>query len=77
MRRDRVDVRRWQCADTLPYLALWSVGLVVWGWIFWNLRRLGGPVTFVERQIGHAWGAGVIGSIGVFVIEVILGLDRC
>jgi eukaryotic-like serine/threonine-protein kinase len=59
----------------MPYLGLWSVGLVVWGWIFWNLRRLGGPVTFVERQIGHAWGAGVIGSIFVFVIEVILGLD--
>jgi hypothetical protein len=58
-----------------PYLFLWSVGLIVWGAIFWNLRRRGGPVTFVEREIGHAWAAGVIASIGVFVVEVQLGLD--
>jgi serine/threonine-protein kinase len=57
-----------------PYLVLWTVGLVVWGTIFWNLRRRGGPVTFVERQIAHAWGAGVAASIGTFWIEVLLGL---
>src|SRR5262249_21086954 len=55
-----------------PYLALWSVGLVVWGMIFWQLRRRGGPVTFVERQIAHAWAAGVAASIGIFLIEVML-----
>ena len=56
-----------------PYLALWSIGLVAWGAIFWNLRRRGGPVTFVERQIAHAWGAGVTASIGIFLVEWILG----
>jgi predicted Ser/Thr protein kinase len=58
----------------LTYLLLWSVGLLVWGAAFWNLRRRGGPVTFVEREIGHAWAAGVIASIGVFIIEVQLHL---
>lgn len=57
-----------------PFLGLWSVGLVVWGTIFWNLRRRGGPVTFVERQIAHAWGAGVVASIGIFLVEVLLDL---
>ena len=33
------------------------------------------PVTFVERQIAHAWGAGVTASIGIFIIEIMLGLD--
>ncbi len=58
----------------LPYLLLWSIGLIVWGTIFWNLRRRGGPVTFVEREIAHAWAAGVIASIGVLIIEVQLEL---
>ncbi|MBI3406910.1 MAG: protein kinase [Planctomycetes bacterium] len=57
-----------------PYLGLWSVGLVLWGTIFWQLRRRGGPVTFVERQVAHAWAAGVVASIGVFIVEVILNL---
>jgi serine/threonine-protein kinase len=55
-----------------PYLAFWSIGLVGWGIIFMKLRRLGGPVTFVERQVAHAWGAGVTASIGIFIIEMIL-----
>ena len=56
-----------------PYMALWSIGLVAWGAIFWNLRRRGGPVTFVERQIAHAWGAGVTASIGIFLVEWLIG----
>ena len=56
------------------YMALWSIGLGAWGAIFWNLRRRGGPVTFVERQIAHAWGAGVTASICIFIIEIILRL---
>jgi serine/threonine protein kinase len=56
----------------LTYLLLWGVGLAVWGAIFWALRRRAGPVLFVERQIAHAWAAGVIGTIGVFVVEVLL-----
>ena len=55
------------------YLALWSVGLVTWGIILWRLRRRAGPVLFVERQIAHAWAAGVISSIMFFLIEVIMG----
>ena len=55
------------------YLGLWSVGLVAWGTIFWQLRRRGGPVLFVERQIAHAWAAGVAASIGMFVLEVLDG----
>src|SRR5205085_2384396 len=43
----------------LAYLTLWGVGLVAWGAIFMALRRRSGPVTFVERQIAHAWAAGV------------------
>ncbi len=58
-----------------PFLTLWSIGLVTWGTIFWAIRRRGGPVTFVERQIAHAWGAGVAASIGIFVVEVLLGLE--
>jgi serine/threonine protein kinase len=57
-----------------PYMAMWSIGLLAWAIIFWNLRRRGGPVTFVERQIAHAWGAGVIASIGIFLVEIQLGL---
>ncbi len=55
------------------YLVLWGVGLVTWGTIFWQLRRRGGPVRFVERQIGHAWAAGVCASVGMFVLEVVMG----
>ena len=62
----------WGVREPWPYLALWSIALVAWAVIFWNLRRRGGPVTFVERQIAHAWAAGVIASIGVFVVEILL-----
>jgi serine/threonine protein kinase len=60
--------------DHVWYLALWSVGLVTWGTIFWQLRRRAGPVLFVERQIAHAWAAGVCASIAMFVIEWQAGL---
>ena len=56
------------------YLAVWTVGLVTWGSILWKLRRRAGPVLFVERQIAHAWAAGVLASIAMFVIEVLSGL---
>jgi len=58
----------------LWYLGLWSFGLVAWGTIFWQLRRRAGPVLFVERQIAHAWAAGVCASIAMFVIEWVAGL---
>ena len=58
--------------DYLPFLCLWTIGLVLWGSLFWYWRRRAGPVTFVERQIAHAWAGGVIASIATFVVEVIL-----
>ncbi len=59
-------------SDHIAYLALWSIGLIAWGFILWQLRRRAGPVLFVERQIAHAWAAGVCASIGMFVIEVLI-----
>ena len=56
------------------FLALWSIGLVTWGAVFWALRRRGGPVLFIERQIAHLWGAGIIGSIFMFLVEMLLKL---
>jgi serine/threonine-protein kinase len=57
------------------YLAVWGTGLLTWGTIFWRLRRRGGPVLFVERQIAHAWAGGTSASIGLFIIEVIQDID--
>jgi serine/threonine-protein kinase len=57
-----------------PYLILWTVGLFAWGCIFWHLRKRGGPVTFVERQIAHIWAAGIVGSISIFIAEWVHGM---
>jgi serine/threonine-protein kinase len=59
-------------AGRVPLMLLWTVGLLTWSGIFWQLRRRAGPVTFVERQIAHAWAAGVAGTIGVLVLEILL-----
>ncbi len=42
------------------YAAIWILGLGTWAAVFWALRRRMGPVTFVERQIAHIWGASLI-----------------
>jgi serine/threonine-protein kinase len=60
--------------DHLVYLSIWSIGLIAWGTILWRLRRRAGPVLFVERQLAHAWAAGVCASIAMFVIERIMAL---
>ncbi len=57
-----------------PYVALWAVGLAIWAPMVWMLRRRAGPVTFVERQIAHVWGAGMLASVLLFVIEMMLEL---
>jgi hypothetical protein len=57
------------------YLTLWSIGLITWGSILWRLRARAGPVLFVERQIAHAWAAGVCASIAMFVIERLIHLE--
>ncbi len=65
----------WQRVATVyPYLAIWTVGLGTWASIFWAIRRMGGPVTFVEREIAHVWAASTLGSVSLFGIEVLLGL---
>ena len=57
-----------------PYVLIWTVGFSTWAAIFWWLRHRGGPVTFVERQIAHVWGASTIGCSLLYVIEMLLGL---
>lgn len=54
------------------YILLWGGGLALWGAIFWELRKQGGPVLFVERQVGHIWAAAGISTIGVFFTEIFL-----
>jgi serine/threonine-protein kinase len=51
------------------YALLWTVGMGAWAAVFWALRRRMGPVTFVERQIAHVWGASMIGIGALFPIE--------
>jgi len=58
--------------NPLWYLLLWGGGLCVWGAAFWSLRKRGGPVLFVERQVAHVWAAAVVATIGVFVVEILL-----
>ena len=57
-----------------PYIVLWTMGFGAWAGIFWQLRRRGGPITFVERQIAHIWGASMIASSLLFWVESLLGL---
>jgi serine/threonine-protein kinase len=61
--------------ERIYYLGIWGVGLGTWASIFWALRRRGGPVTFVERQIAHVWAASTIGSISLFFVEMLIPLD--
>jgi serine/threonine-protein kinase len=61
--------------DHWPYVALWGGGLAIWVPIFWALRHRAGPVTAVERQIAHAWGASIIAVMLLFFVESLLGLE--
>ena len=60
--------------DRWPYFAIFTVGLGAWAALFWNLRRRRGPVTFVERQLAHIWGAGIAGVNLLLLAEWLLGL---
>lgn len=55
------------------YVALWTVGLGAWAGVFWMLRRRMGPVTFIERQIAHVWGASLVAIAALFPIEWSMG----
>jgi serine/threonine-protein kinase len=58
----------------LPYVLLFTVGLGAWAAFFWSLRRKGGPISFVERQLAHIWGSGIVAINLVFLVEWLLGL---
>jgi hypothetical protein len=55
-----------------PYVLLFTVGLGAWASVFWAVRRRGGPITFVERQLAHVWGSGVIAINLIFATEWLL-----
>jgi tRNA A-37 threonylcarbamoyl transferase component Bud32 len=63
------EVLQWSDSSRWSYALLWTVGLGAWAAVFWALRRRMGPVTFVERQIAHVWGACMIGIGALFPIE--------
>ena len=60
--------------DRRGYLFLWTIVLWIWVIYFWRLRRLEGPVTFVERQIAHVWVASIIAIALLFGVEWLLKL---
>jgi len=51
------------------YESVWIVGLGAWAAVFWKLRQRMGPVTFVERQIAHVWGAAMMAIGLLFPLE--------
>jgi serine/threonine-protein kinase len=57
-----------------PYFLIFTVGLCGWAAIFWQLRRRGGPIRFVEKQLAHVWGAGIVAINLVFLVEWLLGM---
>lgn len=62
-------IQQYDRNQRLPFAILWTAGLGTWAAVFWALRRRMGPVTFVERQIAHIWGASMIGIAMVFPLE--------
>lgn len=59
----------------LSYSGLWVVGLGTWAAVFWALRRRMGPVTFVERQIAHVWGASLLAIAALTPLEWLMQLE--
>ncbi|TWU57077.1 Serine/threonine-protein kinase PknB [Rubripirellula tenax] len=51
------------------YAAVWTVGLGAWATVFWSMRQRMGPVTFIERQVAHVWGASMIAIGLLFPLE--------
>jgi eukaryotic-like serine/threonine-protein kinase len=62
-------VRWFSAPSRLVYAAMWTVGLGAWAIVFWALRSRMGPVTFVERQVAHVWGASIIAIASLFLLE--------
>ncbi|MFN3192200.1 MAG: serine/threonine-protein kinase [Aureliella sp.] len=66
----------WLSIDSrLSYSALWVFGLGTWAAVFWALRRRMGPVTFVERQIAHIWGASLLAIAALTPLEWMMDLE--
>jgi serine/threonine-protein kinase len=64
------QVMKWEhLQNHIAYMSVWSLGLATWAVVLWHLRKAAGPVLFVERQVAHAWAAGVCASIAMFWIE--------
>lgn len=59
----------------LTYSGLWVLGLGTWAAVFWALRRRMGPVTFVERQIAHVWGASLLAIAALDPLEWLMDLE--
>lgn len=57
------------------YATFWTFGLGAWAAVFWAMRRQVGPVTFVERQIAHVWGASLVAIAMLWPLEWWLELD--
>ena len=53
----------------IAYALLWTIGLGTWAGVFWAMRQRMGPVTFVERQVAHVWGASMIAIGFLFPFE--------
>lgn len=51
------------------YVLVWTVGLGAWASVFWSMRQRMGPVTFIERQVAHVWGASMIAIGSLFPLE--------
>lgn len=58
----------------IQYWFLWTVVLGAWAAVFWFLRHRMGPVTFIERQVAHVWGAAMIAVMLLFPLEAALDL---
>lgn len=66
---------QWQgITNRWAYGTMWTIGLGAWAAVFWALRHRMGPVTFVERQIAHVWGASMLAIATLFPLEWCLGL---
>ena len=64
------EVVQWSgVTNRIAYATLWTVGLGAWAAVFWALRNRMGPVTFVERQVAHVWGASMVAIGSLFLLE--------
>lgn len=55
--------------NRMAYGAVWTIGLGAWAAVFWRLRKRMGPVTFIERQVAHVWGASMMAIAMMFPLE--------